>query len=200
MTIRARWAGSPLQPGDWMLSPNGQAAFRVLSVQPTRVVCSRHDRADIPPATVARPWPDAASGRQPPPSPRMRRRDHLQHLLHRGAITERQFAAAARFRDTLERASPALPVPSYFPRISAAIGGLPVSDGHIRARQATERALAAVAETHIPVLSWILIGNGSVAGYAANARTRETVAADQLRAALGQLAHHYNPPVTGPVR
>lgn len=196
VTLRAFWTGDMPRPGTWFAAPNGRTAFRVIRATPSCAICAKHDRAAVPTGAMLRAWVDISAGR-PQPAPKPRHYDHLALLLRRGAITERQFAAAARFRDTLERASPALPVSGSQRGSNLGQPSSSYADAHLRAGQAAQRAFAAIGAASRPVVTWIVAGNGSVAGYAVHAGTRETTAADRLRAGLARLEDHYNPPVTG---
>ena len=197
VTLRAPWADQA-KPGDWFAAPAGRVAFRVLEVLSTRIVCARYSRAELPAGVKPRPWPEVQP-HQAPPSTRVHRRDHLQRLLRSGVITERQFAAAVRFRDTIERALPSLPTASLItPRGSHVIGAVPVHDGHLRARRSVESALAAIGPDYAAALHSVVINNQSIARYAAQARVREVTAADRLCSALSSLDARYNSPVTGP--
>ena len=198
VTLRAPWADQA-KPGDWFAAPAGRVAFRVLEVLSTRIVCARYGRAELPAGVKPRPWPEVQSHQAPPSPTRVHRRDHLQRLLRSGVITERQFAAAIRFRETIERALPSPPTGSLtIPRSSHVIGAVPVHDGHLRARRSVESALAAIGPDHASALHSVVVNNQSIARYAAQVRVREVTAADRLCSALSSLDAWYNPPVTGP--
>ena len=198
VTLRAPWADQAT-PGEWFAAPAGRVAFSVLKILRPRIVCARYSRAELPAGVKPRPWPEVQPNQAPPPPSRVHRRDHLQRLLRSGVITERQFAAAVRFRDTIERASPSLPTVSLTtPRSSHVIGAVPVHDGHLRARRSVESALAAIGPDHASALHSVVINNQSIARYAAQVQVREVTAADRLCSALSSLDAWYNPPVTGP--
>ena len=198
VTLRAPWADQAT-PGDWFAVPAGRVAFRVLEVLRTRIVCARYSRADLPAGVKPLQWPEVQPHRAPPPRSRVNRRDHLQRLLRSGVITERQFAAAVRLRDTIERALPSLPTASLTTtRSSHVIGAAPVHDGHLHARRSVERAIAAIGPDKASALHSVVINNQSIARYAAQVRVREVTAADRLCSALSSLDAWYNPPVTGP--
>jgi hypothetical protein len=201
VTLRVHWIGKPPRRGTWIASDKGRSAFCVMETQETRVICARYDRADVPSGAVVHAWSEFAARKVPnPPAQRQRRVDHLRSMLRRGAITEREFAAAVRFRDTLERSVPAMPVSGRLPTAQTHAGGLGVDDRHLRARRAVERALAAVETHHVPMLDWVVLGNGTCRSFAAHVHTDRTRVADQLRSALGLLDLHYNPPVFGRAR
>jgi hypothetical protein len=197
--VRVRWASRPPRVGTWIESPNARAAFRVLETWESGMTCARYDRASVPFGVVTRAWSDVAARRPDAALSRPRPGDHLRSLLRRGAITEREYAAAERFRDTLERSMPALPVSGAVP-MGGGGHGASVTDRHLHARRAIERALAVVERDHVPVLNWVVARNGSVAAYAAHVHRRPTTAADQLRGALRSLVGLYDPPVTGRFR
>lgn len=198
VTLRAPWADQA-RPGDWFAAPAGRVAFRVLEVLRTRIVCARYSPAEWPAGVKPRPWPDVQPHQAPPPRSRVSRRDHLQRLLRSGVISERQFAAAVRFRDTIEQASPSLPVSSLTgPCGSQVVGAVPVHERHLRARRSVESALAAIGPDHASAVHSVVINNQSIARYAAQVRVREVTAADRLCSALSSLDAWYNPLVTGP--
>lgn len=167
------------------------------------MICARYDRAEVPTGKTVRPWSEFPQRKAPPPpAARARRVDHLHSLLKRGAISERQFVAAARFRDHLERARPALPVSA--PDIAVVVRGAAhgVNDTHLRACRALERALSAIGPQHAPVLDWVVVSNGSLADYAQHmglprGGSGRQFAATHLRDALARLDMHYNPSVVG---
>lgn len=200
VTLRVRWIGRPPRRGTWIASAKGRSALCILETQERRVICARYDRAEVPSGAVLHTWSEFAMRPARPPPHRQRRVDHLRSLLRRGAITEREFAAAVRFRDTLERSAPTIAISGRLPAAQTHAGGFGVDDGHLRARRAVERALTVVGSQHVPVLDWVVLGNGTCRSFAARAHTDRMRVADQLRSALGLLDQHYNPPVFGRAR
>jgi hypothetical protein len=194
--LRVDWAATPLPAGAWILSHNSQALYRVIASEEAAVTCVRSTPSDVPPGARVHAWADVTRARSRPSPRAYRRADQLQLLLKRGAITERQFAAATRFRDTLERSTPQLPVAAMVHVGGVGTGSGPY-DSHLAARRAVTRALNAIGTEHVPVLDWCVVGNGSIGGFASHNHTREGVASDRLRSALQRLEAHYNPPVTG---
>lgn len=195
VTLRAGWADKA-KAGDWFAAATGRAVFRVLSVEGSHIVCARYAKAELPAGVQLRRWPEASPCR--PLTHRMRRQDHLQRLLRSGVISERQFAAAVRFRDTLERAEPALPVscPTLSMRRTPC-GVDQVHDTHLLARRSVERALTALGADGAAVVQAVVVNNGSLAGFASRAHIRESSAASRLSVALSSLDAWYNQPVVG---
>jgi len=197
LRLRVRWAASPPPAGSWAKTSRG-AFLHVLASSAGHVEVTRHRTA--PEGVTVRPWRDLIARDANPPA-KMSRVDSLQRLLRSGAITQAQFTAGMRLRATLERAIPAAPVAAGrlgVPRRRITGGGAP--ERHARAQQAAERAIRAVGREHIPILDFCVLGNGSLARYAAAAHCHHATATASLQGALTRLADHYNPPVTGRYR
>ena len=85
--------------------------------------------------------------------------------------------------DTAERALRIKVTPGQ-PRIGSFSG---FSDGHLRAREQVRRTLSAIGASNGQLLSWVVLGNGSVSGFAEYRNTREGRA--YLRLELGELGN-----------
>lgn len=131
---------------------------------------------------------------------RARRNDPIRTLLRTKTISDRHYDAALRLRFDAQSAHPPIRLSTRLEVLSAPPDREQLGDRELNARRSMRKAFAGLTRPQRRILEWIVIGGGSLNGYAVYARIRRSEPPEILRAALDRLAEHYFGVARAPAR